>query len=207
MDLGIKGRWALVCGASKGLGFGCAQALVREGVHVIIVARGGGSLEDLWGFNEEVVVRAAAASEIPLISAVGHETDTTLIDYASDRRAPTPTGAAEMALPVRADLLASLATLGARLERRTVAGFEKRRLELQSAAGRLPKPDALLAPVGLRYHALHHLMPSMPYHDLPEAHRRLARELGTGSTYEGANHPGMMVLVARIARSTMGKRG
>jgi fatty acid desaturase len=61
------------------------------------------------------------------------------------------------------------------------------------------------APVGLRYHALHHLMPSMPYHDLPEAHRRLARELGTGSTYEGANHPGMLVLVARIARSTMGR--
>ena len=62
------------------------------------------------------------------------------------------------------------------------------------------------APVGLRYHALHHLMPSMPYHDLPEAHRRLAKELGTGSTYEGANHPGMMVLVARIARSTMGRK-
>lgn len=65
----------------------------------------------------------------------------------------------------------------------------------------------LWAPVGLRYHALHHLMPSMPYHDLPEAHRRLARELGNGSTYEGANHPGMLVLVARIARSTMGARG
>ena len=63
------------------------------------------------------------------------------------------------------------------------------------------------APVGLRYHALHHLMPSMPYHDLPEAHRRLARELGAGSTYEGANHPGMLVLVARIAKSTMGRRG
>ena len=63
------------------------------------------------------------------------------------------------------------------------------------------------APVGLRYHALHHLMPSMPYHDLPEAHRRLERELGTGSTYEGANHPGMLVLVGRIARSTMGARG
>jgi len=62
------------------------------------------------------------------------------------------------------------------------------------------------APVGLRYHALHHLMPSMPYHDLPEAHRRLARELGTGSTYEGANHPGLLVLVGRIARSTMGKK-
>ncbi len=62
------------------------------------------------------------------------------------------------------------------------------------------------APVGLRYHALHHLMPSMPYHDLPEAHRRLARELGTGSTYEGANHPGLLVLVGRIAKSTMGRR-
>ena len=62
------------------------------------------------------------------------------------------------------------------------------------------------APVGLRYHALHHLMPSMPYHDLPEAHRRLARELGTGSTYEGANHPGLLVLVGRIAKSTMGAK-
>lgn len=62
------------------------------------------------------------------------------------------------------------------------------------------------APVGLRYHALHHLMPSMPYHDLPEAHRRLARELGTGSTYEGANHPGLAVLVGRIAKSTMGRK-
>jgi fatty acid desaturase len=73
----------------------------------------------------------------------------------------------------------------------------------------VPPPGAaaeIWAPVGLRYHALHHLMPSMPYHDLPEAHRRLARELGTGSTYEGANHPGMLMLVARIARSTMGKR-
>lgn len=112
---------------------------------VIIVARGGGSIEDLWPFNEERVVRAAAESAIPLISAVGHETDTTLIDYASDRRAPTPTGAAEMALPVRADLLAQVATLGARLERRMSGGMEKRRLELRSAVGRLPKPDVLLA--------------------------------------------------------------
>jgi exodeoxyribonuclease VII large subunit len=112
---------------------------------VIIVARGGGSIEDLWPFNEERVVRAAADSVIPLISAVGHETDTTLIDYASDRRAPTPTGAAEMALPVRSDLIAQVATLGARLDRRMSGALEKRRLELRSAAGRLPKPDALLS--------------------------------------------------------------
>src|SRR5687768_103701 len=83
---------------------------------VVIVARGGGSIEDLWAFNEEAVVRAAADSAVPLISAVGHETDTTLIDHASDRRAPTPTAAAEMAVPVRRDLLLEVGDLDGRLD-------------------------------------------------------------------------------------------
>ncbi|OLP52646.1 exodeoxyribonuclease VII large subunit [Rhizobium rhizosphaerae] len=112
---------------------------------VLIVARGGGSLEDLWGFNDEAVVRAAAASRIPLISAVGHETDWTLIDHAADRRAPTPTGAAEMAVPVRAELESLVSGLGARLQAAMRRQMDNRRQAARALARALPSLDQLLA--------------------------------------------------------------
>lgn len=111
---------------------------------LIIVARGGGAIEDLWGFNEEVVARAAAASDIPLISAVGHETDTTLIDFVSDRRAPTPTAAAELAVPVRLELMGWVEDQGARLLRGTGQAVQQRRQRLYDLSRAMPRPESLL---------------------------------------------------------------
>lgn len=117
---------------------------------VVIVARGGGSIEDLWGFNEEAVVRAIAECSIPVISAVGHETDTTLADYAADRRAPTPTAAAEMAVPVRADLDATIADFAARQRRAVHRPVELGRERLEARVRRMPKIEALLQPQAQR---------------------------------------------------------
>ncbi len=125
------------------------NALPRGGIiprpDVLIVARGGGSLEDLWPFNEEIVIRAVYDSEIPLISAVGHETDTMLIDYVSDLRAPTPTGAAEFAVPVKAEILATLQTAQSRLTNGINRYFEERRSRLEGLSRGIPNLEQILA--------------------------------------------------------------
>ncbi|MDZ5700079.1 exodeoxyribonuclease VII large subunit [Chelativorans sp. M5D2P16] len=152
---------------------------------VIIVARGGGSLEDLWGFNDEAVVRAVAASNIPVISAVGHETDWTLIDLAADRRAPTPTGAAEMAVPVKAELEAGLSRLSARLKGAASRDLERRRQGLRAMARALPSPDQLFA---------------LPRRRFDEASGRLVRALQAATQRKRLRHDGLRLSLSMLDR-------
>jgi exodeoxyribonuclease VII large subunit len=138
-----EGAAPLIAAAIRGFGALPADGRIAR-PDVLIVARGGGSLEDLWAFNEEEVVRAAAASTIPLISAVGHETDTTLIDFAADVRAPTPTAAAEMAVPVRAELMTQTLDCGGRVMRAVHRMLAERRTRVEGLARGLPDPVRLI---------------------------------------------------------------
>jgi exodeoxyribonuclease VII large subunit len=153
--------------------------------HLIIVARGGGSIEDLWAFNEEIVVRAASESFIPLISAVGHETDVTLIDFVADRRAPTPTAAAEMAVPVRIELIERIESLARRSMSSWVRAQDHRRTELRAAIRALPSAEELLA---------------LPRQQLDAAAERLPRALIANAQ---AHHAAYTRVASRLTPHTL----
>jgi len=155
---------------------------------LLIVARGGGSIEDLWAFNEEEVVRAAADSPIPLISAVGHETDTTLIDHASDRRAPTPTAAAEIAVPVRSELAAQLGDLQHRAQHCLARRIERTRERFELTVCRWPEPQAIFAPMVQR---------------LDEVGERLPRSLAARA---GTARGDLNLVAGRLRRDLLDRR-
>ena len=145
---------------------------------VIIVARGGGSLEDLWAFNEEIVVRAAAASTVPLIAAVGHETDWTLIDLVADKRAPTPTAAAEMAVPVRLELLAQVHKHHGRLTQAITRTLEERRVHLEGLVRGIPRLDMIVAQKTQDLDTLEHRLNEAPRRMIATKAESLAMLMG-----------------------------
>jgi exodeoxyribonuclease VII large subunit len=151
----VQGEGAATKIAQAIRGFACFEPRPD----LLIVARGGGSIEDLWAFNEEEVVRAAAESPVPLISAVGHETDTTLIDFAADLRAPTPTAAAELAVPVRSELFTQLAQLGHRAQQCLGRRAERCREGFDLTVCRWPQPQAIFAPIVQRLDELGDRLP------------------------------------------------
>ncbi|HYI64481.1 MAG TPA: exodeoxyribonuclease VII large subunit [Allosphingosinicella sp.] len=159
---------------------------------LLIVARGGGSIEDLWAFNEEAVVRAVAGSAVPVISAVGHETDTTLTDFAADVRAPTPTAAAEIAVPVRSELLALVRDLGARAERCARRAGERSGEQLAALLRHWPEREALLAPQRQRLDELGERLPR-------GLRGRLDRARGEFGHAAGAFRPALLAAVHRRA--------
>ncbi|SDI36699.1 exodeoxyribonuclease VII large subunit [Alloyangia pacifica] len=166
---------------------------------LLIVARGGGSVEDLWGFNEEIVARAAAASQIPLISAVGHETDTTLIDFVSDRRAPTPTAAAEIAVPVRMELLARAGEGQMRLTRALTHRLEVRGQRLRDLARAMPRAETLLDQPRQRLDLLSDRLPQALIRGVDR--RRLAL-----SQPAGALRPGLLTRMLATRAEALGRR-
>ncbi|EIE50988.1 exodeoxyribonuclease VII large subunit [Salipiger aestuarii] len=194
-------------------GKGCAPEVVRaiEGFNrlqpggaiprpdLLIVARGGGSVEDLWGFNEEAVARAAAASAIPLISAVGHETDTTLIDFVSDRRAPTPTAAAEIAVPVRRELLTWADESGARMTRALLQRIETRAQRLRDLSRAMPRADTLLDGARQRLDLLSDRLPTALSRGTEKRRVQLSDRAGT-------LRPSLLARLVAHGRERLGRR-